>query len=312
MTPATGKINWYFQYTPNDPFDYDEIGTHPLVDVSINGQPRTLVTHAGRNGIYYGFDRTNGQFLYGEKYVDQLSWTNGTDPKTGKPTAYDPTKLVQDYLKGSTARRNGQVGVQCPVVSGGQNWEPSAVNPNTAVIYVAGGDGCAARTNKAETGPAEVGGTWKPRDRFVGAGDPAPADKYGNGFAGVAPPEPANPAWKIQQYGAIQSIDMKTGKIIKKIPLKYFNRSGMLATAGGWVMTGEPDGTLHALNADTLEEVFNFQVGSMIKAPPMTFSVGGKQYVAVMVGALPAAAETSVNKELANFTATHLLMVFSL
>ncbi|MFO1184561.1 MAG: PQQ-binding-like beta-propeller repeat protein [Bauldia sp.] len=312
MNPDTGKINWYFQYTPNDPYDYDEIGVHPLATVNINGQDRNLVVHPGRNGVFYGFDRSNGQFLYGEKYVDQLSWTQGIDPKTGKPTAYDPTKQVQDYIKGSQALRDGTVGVQCPVVSGGQNWEPAAVNPQKGVIYVAGGDGCAARTNKAETGPAEFGGTWKPRDRFVGAGDPAPADKYGNGFAGVSPPAPARPEWKIQQYGAINSIDLKTGKVIKKFPLKYFNRSGVVATAGGWIMTGEPDGTLHALNADTFDEVFNFNVGSYIKAPPMTYSVGGKQYVAVMVGALPAAAEFAVNPELRNFTATHMLMVFGL
>ena len=128
----------------------------------------------------------------------------------------------------------------------------------------------------------------------------------------IGSPPPANPAWKIQQYGAINAIDLKTGKSLRKFPLPFFNRSGLVATAANWIMTGEPDGTLHALNADTFAEVFNFNVGSYIKAPPMTFSVGGKQYVGVMVGALPAAAEINVNKELGNFTATHMLMVFGL
>ncbi|MFO1184975.1 MAG: PQQ-binding-like beta-propeller repeat protein [Bauldia sp.] len=300
MNPDTGKINWYFQYTPNDPYDYDEIGVHPLVDVTINGQARTLVTHPGRNGIFYGFDRTNGQFLYGNQYVDQLNWTNGVDPKTGKPTAYDPTKLVQDYIKGTSARRGGPVGTNCPVTGGGQNWEPAAYNPNLRLLFVAGGEGCGQHLTKLETGPAEFGGTWKPRDRFTG-GDTVPANT-----------PPANPEWKIQQAGSLSAIDVTTGKVAKKIPFLYFNRSGMLATAAGWVATGECDGALRAFNAQSLAEVWNFNIGSCIKAPPMTFSAGGKQFVGVLVGAVPGANENRVTPELAKFTATHLLVVFAL
>ncbi len=300
MNPDSGKINWYFQYTPNDPYDYDEIGVHPLVNVNINGQDRTLVVHAARNGHFYGFDRTNGQFLYGYAFVDNVNWSNGIDQKTGRPVAYDPSKAVQDYVKGTVARRNGPVGTNCPVTSGGQNWEPSAYNPTLHMLYVAGGEGCGTHITKAETGPADLGGSWKPRDRFTGGGT-VPADF-----------KPDNPAWKLEQHGGLSEIDVTTGKVVKKIQLAYFNRAGMLATAGNWVATGECDGNVRAFNAQTLDEVWKFNVGSCIKAPPMTFSVGGKQYMGIMVGALPAAAETKVNPELANFTATHLLMVFGL
>jgi len=168
------------------------------------------------------------------------------------------------------------------------------------MLYVAGGEGCGTHITKAETGPADFGGTWKPRDRFVGGGT-VPTDF-----------QPANPAWKLEQHGGLSQIDVVTGKVVKKVQLAYFNRAGMLATAGNWVATGECDGNVRAFNAQTMEEVWKFNVGSCIKAPPMTFSVGGKQYVGIMVGALPAAAETKVNPELTNFTATHMLVVFSL
>src|SRR5579872_6585563 len=81
----------------NDTMDYDETGTHILIDGKFNGENRKLLTHAGRNGFYYEFDRTNGQFLKALQYVDKLTWTKGIDPKTGKPLDYDPSKDTQTY-----------------------------------------------------------------------------------------------------------------------------------------------------------------------------------------------------------------------
>ena len=81
----TGAIDWHYQYTPNDPYDYDEVGEHPLVDVEIDGVKRELTVHAGRNGFFYGFDRGTGEFIYGTQYVDEVNWTPGLDPKTGIP-----------------------------------------------------------------------------------------------------------------------------------------------------------------------------------------------------------------------------------
>ena len=75
--PNDGKIKWGFQYTPNDPYDYDEISEHPIIDAKVNGEDRKLVVHAARNGFYYALDRTNGSFVAGKQYVDQLNWTTG-------------------------------------------------------------------------------------------------------------------------------------------------------------------------------------------------------------------------------------------
>ena len=85
ISPNDGKIKWGFQYTPNDPYDFDEISEHPIINAKVNGEDRKIVVHAARNGFFYALDRTNGSFIGGKQYVDQLNWTPGLDPKTGKP-----------------------------------------------------------------------------------------------------------------------------------------------------------------------------------------------------------------------------------
>ena len=135
MSPRDGKIKWGFQYTPNDPYDFDEISEHPIIDAKINGQDRKIVVHAARNGFYYALDRLNGSFIAGKQYVDKLNWTTGLDPKTGMPLNYDPTKDLQAYTPGSHPdRAHPQMsGPLCSSHFGGKNWEPTAYNPNLGV-----------------------------------------------------------------------------------------------------------------------------------------------------------------------------------
>ena len=95
--PDAGKMNWYFQYTPGDHWDYDEAGTHILIDGLVNGEPRKLITHSARNGFLYTMERSNGQTVLAKPYLDNINWTKGIDQKTGKPLDYDPNKDVQVY-----------------------------------------------------------------------------------------------------------------------------------------------------------------------------------------------------------------------
>ena len=94
--PDSGKMNWYFQYTPGDMWDFDEVGTHILIDGEVAGQPRKLITHSGRNGILYTMDRFNGGTVSAKPYME-VNWTKEIDQKTGKPMDYDPTKDIQTY-----------------------------------------------------------------------------------------------------------------------------------------------------------------------------------------------------------------------
>jgi hypothetical protein len=94
--PDTGKMNWYFQFTPGDQWDYDEVGTHILIDGQVGGQARKLITHSARNGFLYTMERANGAMVLAKPYME-VNWTKGIDQKTGKPLEYDPTKDIQTY-----------------------------------------------------------------------------------------------------------------------------------------------------------------------------------------------------------------------
>jgi glucose dehydrogenase len=85
-------------------------------------------------------------------------------------------------------------------------------------------------------------------------------------------------------HGAVWALDVRTGKIVAKAQYPIPNESGMLSTDGDLVFTGHHTGRLVAYDADTLKEAWSFSLGTPITAPPMTYSVGGKQYIAVVAG----------------------------
>jgi alcohol dehydrogenase (cytochrome c) len=291
INAADGKIKWGFQYTPNDPYDFDEISEHPIINARVNGEDRKLVVHAARNGFYYALDRINGSFITGKQYVDQLNWTPGLDPKTGRPLNYDPNADVQIYAVGSHGTRaNPHSASLCPAHTGGKNWEPSAYNPQLGILYVPSIEGCDFIDTVQQKDFADQGGTVKPRERFAGGGT------------------------RITQalYGTLKAVDPTTGEIKKSIKLRYPNYSGALATAGNLVFIGNPDGTFSAYDARTLDEVWSFNAGTGINAPPVTYSVNGKQYVAVLVGSRQSQNVIPYAPELKNTSTASMLYVFGL
>ena len=138
----TGKLAWYYQYLPNDAWDYDEIGIQMLYDINVNGEPRKVVGHFGRNGFFYTLDRANGSFIKGGQYVNDLNWTKGLDPKTGKPIEYDPKLDVQIYVPEARALRGDPMKRACPTWHGGVAHQPTAYNPVKQIAYGVGAEGC--------------------------------------------------------------------------------------------------------------------------------------------------------------------------
>src|SRR5246500_1897020 len=138
----TGKINWYFQYTPGDFLDFDEVGINQLVDTKINGEDRNILAHLSRNGFFYRLDRPNGQFISAQQYAQKINWTDGIDPKTGKPVEYDPKKDLQTYKIGSPSRREQGTLEGCPNIQGGVNFMPTTYSQRTHLAYGGGIEGC--------------------------------------------------------------------------------------------------------------------------------------------------------------------------
>jgi alcohol dehydrogenase (cytochrome c) len=291
INPNDGKIKWGYQYTPNDPYDFDEISEHPIINAKVNGEDRKLVVHAARNGFFYTLDRTNGSFIAGKQYVDQLNGTPGLDPKTGKPLNYNPNADVQVYAEGSHGTRAKPKSEKlCPSNNGGKNWEPSAYNPELGLLYIPSIEGCNYIELVEQIDMVDQGGTTKPRERFTGGAIKTP-DRL---------------------YGSLKAVDPTTGETKAAQKLTYPNMAGVLATAGNLVFLGHYDGTFAAYDAKTLNEVWSFNVGSPIQAPPVSYSVNGRQYVAVLVGARMWPYIVQNAPELKNLTTASMLYVFSL
>ncbi|MBV9969063.1 MAG: PQQ-dependent dehydrogenase, methanol/ethanol family [Xanthobacteraceae bacterium] len=291
LGPNDGKIKWGFQYTPNDPYDFDEISEHPIINAKVNGEDRKLVVHAARNGFFYALDRANGSFIAGKQYVDQLNWTPGLDPKTGRPLNYDPAGGFQVYNVGSHGSRAQPNGSKlCPAHFGGKNWEPTAYSPETGLLYIPSIEGCNFIETAEQKDMDDQGGPVKWRERFTGGG--------------IKTPE--------RLYGSIKAVDPATGEIKASQRLDYPNVGGALATAGNLVFFGLPDGTFSAHDAKTLKELWSFNVGTGINAPPISYSVNGKQYIAVLVGSRQAPNIIPLSPELKNTSTASMLFVFSL
>ncbi len=279
----TGKMKWYFQYTPGDFLDYDEVGIQQLINTKVNGENRKIVAHFGRNGFFYTLDRTNGQFIGAEQYVNKVNWTDGIDPKTGKPVEYDPSKDLQTYKIGAASRRQQGAIVGCPSIQGGVNYFPTTYSERTHLSYGGGIEVC--DTVKPDPSNDASGYFW-----------------LGGSFASAT-----------EEKGGVTAMDPATGKKVGEEMMSHPVYSGVTSTAGGILLTTTLDGTVYALDDQTLKPLWSFNTGSFSSAPPMTYAVNGKQYVAVLIGGNTVAqgrlTKTPSLKDMQN---TSMLYVFSL
>lgn len=242
----TGKLKWYFQFTPHDVHDWDSVEIPILVDTMFEGQMRKLLLHADRNGFYYVLDRTDGKFLHGVPFIKQLNWAKGLTPE-GRPVR------VPGVIPSIQGTRT------CPATAGATNWHSPAYSPDTGLFYLSMMEGC--------------GINYKARDTFRPGG---------NSYMATGYIEDVEAPW--QTY--VRALEATTGKIrweYKQTGSKRYG-AGVLSTAGGVVFAGDDQGGFTALDAKTGKALWFFNTGQQITASPITYSFGGKQYVAIAAG----------------------------
>jgi alcohol dehydrogenase (cytochrome c) len=265
-------------------WDYDEAGTHILIDGQVAGQARKLVAHSGRNGFFYALDRSNGQTLLAKPYVDTVTWTKGIDQKTGLPVDYDPTKDIQVYSGQQTMTLTDRTKKLCPSWLGGNNYWSASYSRRTKLLYIPSASSCNEATLDPDMGRSATGSISGGVARYIERNE-----------------------------SDIIVVDPFTGEVKRKMRKPYPNRSAALTTAGGLLFTGLVDGSFAAYDDTSLEQLWEINVGSGFNAPPMTFEVGGKQYVAILTGlgrnAKAALVNTPELREMRNQT---MLFVFGL
>jgi alcohol dehydrogenase (cytochrome c) len=253
LDPKTGKIKWHFQFSPNDPFDYDSVAEMILADLNVNGKPTKVVMDANRNGFLYVLDRTNGKLLAANPYV-KVNWAKGIDMKTGRPI---PTEVAEKA-------RAGEKVELWPSILGGKNWEPASFDPKRHVLF--------ANTLNMGMPYKAIPVEYKAGDWYLGM----------DLTLGWLWPKTAD--GKDAPRGYLKALDPMTGKAKWEAPSDMPRFSGVLSTAGGVVFAGQLTGEFEAFDSDTGKKLWHFQTGSGIEGQPVTWEQDGVQYVAVSSG----------------------------
>ena len=249
----TGKVNWVYQMTPFDEWDYDGINEMILADIKVKGKDTKALVHFDRNGFAYTMDRTNGALLVAEKFDPKVNWATHVDMKTGRP------QVVSKYSTAQNGPDKNTKGI-CPAALGSKDQQPASFDPKTGLFYVPTNHVC------MDYEPFKV--EYTAGQPYVGATlamFPAPGSHGG--------------------MGNFITWDAGTGKIVQSKPEKFSVWSGSLNTAGGLSCYGTLEGYLKCVDAkDITKELYKFKTPSGIIGNVFTYEFKGKQYIGVYSG----------------------------
>ena len=254
----TGELEWHFQFTPNDPYDYDAVQIPVLVDYPANdGSTLKLMLWGNRNGFFYVLDRATGQFVNGQPFVD-VNWADSLDD-AGRP-------VLTPQPPGTTT---------FPGVQGGTNWYSPSYSPSTRLFYLSAWEAYGSNFE-----PEEV--EYQPGRIFLG-GRPASPNPNAPNIPGLGR-GPINTWTEAAGSGAVIAIDPSTGEEQWKFAMTDVTSSGILTTASNLLFTGNREGYFHALDAETGDLLWRTTLGGMIASGPISYAVDDRQYVAVAAG----------------------------
>jgi alcohol dehydrogenase (cytochrome c) len=254
INPDNGEIKSHYQTTPREGWDFD--GVNEVVTYTTADGKKEAAT-ADRNGFFYVFDRTDGNLKLrnATPFVEKISWATGIDLETGRP------KFVEENRPGNPSAsadgKKGQNIFAVPSFLGGKNWMPMAYSQKSGLFYVPSNEWGMDIWNEPVS--------YKKGAAYLGAG-----------FT-------IKPIFE-DHIGSLKAIDPKDGSVKWNLKNGAPLWAGVMTTAGGLVFTGNPEGEFMAINDETGEVVWKFQLGTGIVGQPVTYEVDGEQYVAVVAG----------------------------
>jgi alcohol dehydrogenase (cytochrome c) len=244
--PDTGKLVWHFQHIQNDQWDLDWAFEQQLIDLPVGGKNQKLVVTSGKMGIYEGMDAATGKFIFA-KDLGLQNVVSSIDPVTGK-ASINPEVVVGD----------GKPHLICPHPGGGRNWLATSYDSETKILYIPLVESCMdlIPASKGERGNLTSGYDWFIRPRPGSDG----------------------------KYGRLEAFNLETKKPVWIDRQRAPQSTCVLATAGGVVFAGALDRNLKAYDAGTGKVLWRVRLNDVPSSCPISYSVGGKQYVAVVVG----------------------------
>ncbi len=246
LDPDTGEYRWHYQQTPGDSWDYTSVQPMILADLELDGETRKVILHAPKNGFFYVVDRETGMPISARPFVEDIRWASGIDLQTWRPVEIEGARYVGESFLGS------------PHVGGAHNWQPMAYSPLTGLAYIP--------TVKNYFWFNAVAGNQEGGSAIANQAEIPETDAYLQAFDPVT----GEQAWRVDANGWIP--DSGGG--------------GALATAGNLVFQGRGDitGEMLAIAADSGEVLWRWDTPNAVMAAPVTYTIDGRQYVAVSTG----------------------------
>ena len=254
----TGAYAWHFQETPEDRWDFDSTQQIIVADRDIDGVKQRVIMHAPKNGFFYTLDAKTGKFISGKPFVDGINWASGLDPVTGVPQIKPEARY----------EITGKPFLGFPGAVGAHSWTPMSLSAKTGLVYI-------PVNNTPQLYVADP--EWKPGTTGFQLGIDA--------TGGIIPADKAVRAGTMAALtGALVAFDPVAGKVRWSVPYSSPTNGGILTTAGNLLFQGTAQGEFRAYSADTGKQLWSFAAQSGILAAPMTYTIAGEQYVAVLVG----------------------------
>jgi quinohemoprotein ethanol dehydrogenase len=274
---TTGLLKWHYQTVPNDNWDFDSVQQLMLLDLNINGRMRKVIMQAAKNGFFYLLDRVTGEFLSAQPFV-KVSWALSIG-EDGRPVVNPAAYYDQDPIS------------IYPTGGGAHNWAPMSYNPNTGLVYIPA---------SYQSFPYQAQAEYKPGS--TGYIRPSGPTKTIEPSFGPEPPKDAR--------GGLQAWDPLNQKLKWNVEGGGGIGGGTVTTAGNLVFQTINDGRFRAINATNGEILYEVKVGRTGMAPPITYEVDGKQYVAFGGGLGRAATVVAPNNAKVDYPPT--FFVFTL
>jgi quinohemoprotein ethanol dehydrogenase len=272
INPDTGEMVWYYQQVPRESWDYTATQPMILADLEFDGEMRKVVMQAPKAGFFYILDRATGELLSADPYVP-VNWATHVDLETGRPQMSSDV----DYDFGKPP-----IFIE-PSGMGGHAWNPMAFNPNNKLVYIPSIEGGAMSYDTTD------GHTYRPKQ-----GNNGNSILFGDMMT-MNPDLMQDPvraflaevqdAGKSESRAALKAFDPATGELVWEVENEgWWDRAGVLSTAGGLVFQGTDSGFLRVYHEATGEMVHEIFIGSSIIAAPVSYSVNGEQYIAFLTG----------------------------
>jgi quinohemoprotein ethanol dehydrogenase len=248
----TGKYAWHYQVVPSEIWDYDATSDIQLATLTINGERRQVLMQAGKNGFFYVIDRRDGKLISANNFTT-VNWAQRIDLTTGRPVENAGVRFD-----------NGVPQIIYPGYVGAHAISAMSFNRDTGLVYIP---------------TLDMGGVYSNPPGDLSAWKPNPGMVTNTGLG-----RPVNPPVAPAGKSSLLAWNPVSQRAVWSVPLTSTVNGSTMTTAGNLVMQGQVTGEISIYAADSGKKLWSFDAQTGVTAQPISYLVGGRQYITVIAG----------------------------